>query len=174
MMLLLKKTSAGLEKPPSARLNLRPGILLPGLEVGEIGLAERAGDGLQVELDVILEAGFEGLEEVGTELLAGRATQPLPPPDGPDCVFAAVALLEHHRELAAEAVGITEGLLDASRLGVGEGIIGVGAEVLAGDLGHGAILTFSPCICPKQQRELAFRARRSQVNPAFSAAASYP
>ena len=43
--------------------------------------------------DVIGEFGFEGFEQKAAELLAGRAAEPFPPPDGPDGVFAAVALL---------------------------------------------------------------------------------
>jgi hypothetical protein len=53
-------------------------------------------------------------------------------------MFAAVPLLETHGELAAKPVGIAEGLFDPGRLGVGEGVVEVGAQVLAGDLDHGA------------------------------------
>ena len=57
-------------------------------------------------------------------------------PDGPDSMFAAVALLQDHRQLPAEAVGIAEGPFDAGGLGIGEGVVEVGAQVLAGDIGH--------------------------------------
>jgi hypothetical protein len=134
----LQKAGAGLEEPPAALLGLRLGVLLPSLQVGEVGLAKRAGDRLQVEFDVILVARFEGLQEVRTKLLAGRAAESMPPPDGPDGMFAAVAFLNAHGQLAAKPVGIAEGLFDPGRLSVGEGIVEVAAQVFAGDLGHGA------------------------------------
>jgi hypothetical protein len=149
MGLFLEEAGAGLEEPPTALLDLVSRVLLAGLEVGEVGLAVRATDRLQVELDVVLKAGIEGLEEEGAELFASRAAKPMPPPNGPDRVFAAVPFLEDHGELAAEAIGVAEGLFDAGSLGVGEGIVEVGPEVLAGDLGHGGYCTTTVSLVSK-------------------------
>src|SRR5581483_10917992 len=77
--LFLEQPRAGLEEPPAALVRLAAGLLLAGLQVGQVGQAERAADGAQVELDVILEVRVEGLEQGRAELLAGRAAQPGPP-----------------------------------------------------------------------------------------------
>src|SRR5581483_5828239 len=135
--LFLEQPRAGLEEPPAALVRLTAGLLLAGLQVGQVGQAERAADGAQVELDVILEVRVEGLEQGRAELLAGRAAQPGPPPDGADGVLAAVAPLHDQPELAAQGVGGAQGLLDGGQLAVSQGVVEVRPEVLAGDLGHG-------------------------------------
>ena len=64
-------------------------LLLEGLQVGEVGQAVGAGDGLQVEFDVVLEFIVEHLEEVAAELLAGRAGETFAAPDGAEGVIIA-------------------------------------------------------------------------------------
>jgi hypothetical protein len=60
--LFLKQPSTGLKEPAPALLDLWRGLCLPSLQIGEVRLAIRAGDCLEVELDVILETRFEGLQ----------------------------------------------------------------------------------------------------------------
>src|SRR4051812_45548438 len=90
-----------------------------GLEVVEVGLAEGAADDVEVEGDVGRQGGVEGVEQGAAELLAGRAGEAAPPPDGPEGVQAGVAsVLADVLEPGAELGRLAQRLLDA---GLGPG-----------------------------------------------------
>src|SRR5262249_46270054 len=126
------------------RAGLRPAehadrLHSPALElfqVVEVGLAVRAADGFEVEFDVVFEPGVDRAEQVAAELLARRATDPVPTPDRPDRVLAAVHLLEHLLQLTPHGRELPQGPLDQSRLLLGQSVVQVVAEHLPGDVGH--------------------------------------
>src|SRR5438445_9368553 len=88
--------------PLSGRGKQIGSLALEFLQVVEIGAAIGAADVVEVEADVVFEAGVERAEEVAAELVARRATDALAPPDGPDRVFAAIDLFEDFLKLLAE------------------------------------------------------------------------
>ncbi len=98
-------------------------------EVGEVGLAERAGDDVDVEPEVVGQVGVEDVEEQAPELLAGRAGQPVPPPDRPQAVQAGFApVLADLFEPGPEFGRVAEGLLDPRQGPGGEFVGQVGPE----------------------------------------------
>ena len=106
-------------------------------QVGEVGEAVGAADGLQVEFEVILLALVEYLEQETTERFARGAGEALAPPDRAERVVAPVALLHRLLELAAQGVGAAQRLLDARRFRLAEGVVEVGVQLFACDRGHG-------------------------------------
>src|SRR5258708_20438713 len=72
---------AGLEDPVVPVPGVAGGGLGLALEVGEVGLAERALDDLDVEPQVRGEVGVEGVEQEAPELLAARPGQARAAPD---------------------------------------------------------------------------------------------
>ena len=74
-------------------------------EVVEVGLAVRAADHVEVELDVVQQLRVAGTQQEAAELLPRRTAHPLPPPDRPDRVLAPVLLLFYDARYATPAYG---------------------------------------------------------------------
>ena len=66
-------------------------FVLLAAEVFQVGLAIAATNDVQVELDVSGMPFVERAEQVAAELLAGWATEALPPPDFADAVHPRIA-----------------------------------------------------------------------------------
>src|SRR5689334_8388638 len=60
----LQIAGAGLEEAAAALAGARSGFLLERLQIGEVGHAVRAADGVQMEVDVILLVFVEHLQQV--------------------------------------------------------------------------------------------------------------
>src|SRR5262245_41195636 len=101
--ILAEQVLAGAEDAVVPALDRGRGLGGAGLQVGEVGLAEGAFDDVEVERQVGGQLGVHGVEQVAAQLLAGRAGQTLPAPDGAQGVQAGLApVLAHVLEPGAE------------------------------------------------------------------------
>src|SRR5271157_3065995 len=95
--------------PTGGRFRRRSG--LAALEVSEVGLAVRAFNHVDVELDVRSQFRIEGVEQVAAKLLAGRAGQPGAVPDTPQRVkLEVLAIAADLLEPGAKIGRVAEGL----------------------------------------------------------------
>ena len=132
-----------------------------GLQVVEVGLAERALDHLEVELQVGGQLGIQGIEQEAAELLAAGAGQPGAVPDGAQGVELAVGpVLADVLEPGAELGRVAQGLLHPRGFLGGQGIGQVVAEHGVVDRGR----TASSGSCPSG-RAVARRDRASGSCP---------
>src|SRR5438445_182560 len=92
MRLFTQQTRAGVEVTTAA-LFAGHCFLLLRLKIGEIGLAIRAADRLEMKIDV--RAGFllQDAQKIAAELAARNTGQPLPSPNGADRMLTPIALL---------------------------------------------------------------------------------
>src|SRR5207253_311423 len=97
----LEQSRAGLIEAPSPLARLGRRLFLQRLQVGQVGEAVRAADGVEVKVDVVAPSGVEGAQQEAAELVACGTTQALAPPDGAEGVLTAVALLDEGPQLPA-------------------------------------------------------------------------
>ena len=114
-LVLAEQMLARLEDPVLAALGGMSGGrgLRLDLQVGEVGLAERALDHLEVEPEVRGQLGVEGIEQEAAQLLAAGAGQAGAMPDGAQGVELAVGpVLADVLQPGAELGRVAKGLLD--------------------------------------------------------------
>jgi hypothetical protein len=131
----LQIAGAGFKIAPPAFIGLGRGLFLARLQIGQVGKAKRAADRVQVKVNVLAFLAVERLEQITPQLIAARTGQALASPNRADGVFAAVALLDERAEQPAQGVGFAEGGFDLGGFIVIEGVVEVGVEKLAGDVG---------------------------------------
>src|SRR5712692_5515076 len=98
----MEVAGAGFEIAPAALLRFGSRLLLKGLQIGQIGLAEGAAHRLQVESNILLQIEVEDLQQVTAQLFAGRTAESLASPNRPDGVLAAIPLLHDGPKLPAQ------------------------------------------------------------------------
>ena len=112
------------------------GLALLAAEVFQVGLAVAAADDVQVEVDIGRVPFVQGAEQVAAELLAGRATEPLTPPDIADAVNAGVAAAVDHRQLTQQIGPRAQLGLDRGHFIGRQGLVEVGLQIRLRDPWH--------------------------------------
>src|SRR5450755_2018679 len=115
--LVAEQVLARLEDAVVAVLDGGGGLRRLRLEVGEVGLTERALDHVEVEPEIAGKLGVERVEQEAAELLTARAGQAAPTPDRAQGVKVGVAaVLADVFEPGAKLRGVAKRFLDPRQI----------------------------------------------------------